>query len=304
VAIDSLIPDNKKLFFFKSNRNQVSLLSMSLFITSIASGSNGNCYYAGNDQEAVLIDAGVSCREIEKRMQRLGLSMQKVKALFISHEHSDHIRGVPVLAKKYRLPVYITLTTLMHGGLSLDKSLVVPFLAYEPIRIGALSVTAFPKFHDASDPYSFIVSCKEIRVGVFTDIGKPCQHVISHFQQCHAAFLESNYDEDMLEKGQYPYYLKRRIRGGHGHLSNREALELFNTYRPSNMSHLVLSHLSGNNNCPHLVARTFSPHAGTTKIIVASRHEETPVFHIRTRLSELNTMHYSNHTGTAQLQLF
>jgi len=89
---------------------------MSLYITSLNSGSNGNCYYVGNEHEAVLIDVGISCRETETRMKRLGLSMHKVKAIFVSHEHSDHIRGIAVLAKKYRLPVYITPLTLKNGG--------------------------------------------------------------------------------------------------------------------------------------------------------------------------------------------
>jgi phosphoribosyl 1,2-cyclic phosphodiesterase len=137
---------------------------MSLFITSLNSGSNGNCYYVGNDTEAVLIDAGISCREIEKRMKRLGLFIEKVKAVFISHEHSDHIKGVPVLVKKYQLPVYITPLTMRRGGLNFEEHLLKSFIAHEPVSIGKLSITPFPKFHDASDPYSFVVSCNHICV--------------------------------------------------------------------------------------------------------------------------------------------
>src|ERR1700744_1267155 len=120
---------------------------MSLFITSLNSGSNGNCYYIGNESEAVLIDAGISCRETEKRMLRLGLSIKKVKAVFVSHEHSDHINGIPVLSKKYNLPVFITMPTLQGGGLSVDGSLVFPFRADETVTIGDLQVTAFSKQH-------------------------------------------------------------------------------------------------------------------------------------------------------------
>ena len=186
---------------------------MSLFITSLNSGSNGNCYYVGNDKEAVLVDAGISCRETEKRMRRLGLCMENVKAIFVSHEHADHITGIPVLAKKYRLPVYITANTLQQGRLALDRELVFPFMAYAPVAVGGLSVTAFPKFHDACDPHSFIVTSASVTVGIFTDIGIPCEHVIRHFRQCHAAFLEANYDEEMLLNGRYPHVLKQRIRG-------------------------------------------------------------------------------------------
>ena len=266
----NLIP--LKRFFFA--------LDMSLFVTSLNSGSNGNCYYIGNGTEAVLIDAGISCSKIEKRMKRLGLNIQKVKAVFVTHEHMDHISGLQALAKKYQLPVYITHTTLRSGMLKLEKHLVVSFMAHETIVIGGLAVTAFPKFHDAADPYCFVVCCNQVKVGIFTDIGAPCKNVISHFQQCHAAFLEANYDATMLEQGRYPHFLKARIRGGLGHLSNMQALELFTTYRPSFMTHLFLSHLSKNNNCPQLVQQLFNEHAGSVKMIVASRYEETPVYHI------------------------
>lgn len=254
---------------------------MSLFISSLNSGSNGNCYYIGSDKEAILVDAGISCREIETRMKRLGLEMQKVKAVFVSHEHNDHIKGIHTLTRKHQLPVYITEATKRNGRLSLQKNLVMSFSPHEPVSIGELLVTPFPKLHDASDPYSFIIACKETRVGVFTDIGAACTHVIKYFQQCHAAFLEANYDEAMLNNGNYPYYLKVRIRGGMGHLSNKQALELFTTHKPAFMSHLFLSHLSKNNNCPKLVGELFNQHAGSVKMIVASRYEETAVYHIR-----------------------
>ena len=253
---------------------------MSLYITSLNSGSNGNCYYIGSEKEAILVDAGISCREIEKRMKRLGLHMQKVKAVFVSHEHSDHIKGIQTLAKKYQLRVYITAATLFHSGCIIDKHLIVPFFANEPIVIGNLTATAFPKVHDASDPYSFIVGCAGIKVGIFTDIGEPCNHVIKYFKECHAAFLEANYDDEMLDNGNYPYYLKKRIKGGKGHLSNKQALELFKAHKPAFMSHLLLSHLSKNNNCPNLVQKLFDQHADGVKMIVAPRCEETAVYHI------------------------
>ncbi len=253
---------------------------MPLFVTSLNSGSNGNCYYIGNEQDAVLVDAGISCREIEKRMKRLQLSMHKVKAVFISHEHHDHIRGLPLLANKYQLPVYITSITGHSCAYKPDKHLSQSFSAFENIRIGSLTITPFPKFHDAAEPFSFIVKNSGVTVGVFTDMGFPCDDVIHHFSQCHAAFLETNYDEDMLERGPYPFHLKKRIRSIHGHLSNSQALDLFKAHRPSFMSHLFLSHLSRNNNSPEVAAALFNPHAGPTKIIIASRYEETPVYTI------------------------
>ena len=277
---------------------------MSLFITSLNSGSNGNCYYVGNDKEAVLIDAGISCRETEKRMLRLGLSMNKVKAIFVSHEHSDHIRGLPVLAKKYKLPVYITSKTLAHCYFNVEIDHVKSFEAHRPTTIGSLTVTAFSKFHDAIEPHSFVVSCNEIKVGVFTDIGVPCKQLTHYFDQCHAAFLEANYDEELLDKGGYPIYLKNRIRGGKGHLSNKQALQFFTTYKPKHLTHLVLSHLSKHNNCPELVYNLFTEHAAETKIIVATRYNETEVFKIGTNEYETTISQKFQVQPVTQMALF
>lgn len=251
---------------------------MSLFTASINSGSNGNCYYVGNAQEAVLIDAGISCKETEKRMARLGLSMKLVKAIFISHEHSDHIRGVEVLSKKYKLPVYITELTMRSGGLNIANELTNTFKPHESICIGDLTVIPFPKQHDASDPFSFVVKNNEVCVGVMTDIGSACEHVVNYFKACHAVYLEANYCETMLETGNYPIYLKRRISSDKGHLSNDQAVALFKTHRSSFLSHVFLSHLSKENNDPKVAIDAFEPHSGDAKVIVASRYKETPLF--------------------------
>jgi len=252
---------------------------MSLFITSLNSGSNGNCYYVGNSTDAVLIDVGISCTETEKRMKKLGLSMKTVKAIFVSHEHGDHIKGVSTLANKYQVPVYITGLTASNGP-RLIKHLSKTFCANEPVEIGELLVTPFTKQHDACDPHSFIISYQGITVGVFTDIGLVCKEVIHYFKQCHAAFLESNYDEAMLENGSYSLPLKTRIRSGFGHLSNSQALELFIKHRPHFMTHLILCHLSKQNNTPQIAAALFTVHAADTSIIVATRYEPTPIYNI------------------------
>lgn len=249
-----------------------------MYIASLNSGSNGNCYYVGNANEAVLIDAGISCRETERRMKRLGLPIENVKAIFISHEHGDHIAGLAVLSKRYSLPVYITANTFRHSRVPLEPQLIRSFAPHESVAIGALRVTAFPKYHDAIDPHSFMVSDGSVNIGVFTDLGICCQQLVAHFKQCHAAFLESNYDTEMLANGSYPYHLKKRISGGEGHLSNAEALQLFLDHRPGFMSHLLLAHLSKNNNNPQLVETLFAPHAGNTKIAVASRYQESEVY--------------------------
>ncbi len=253
---------------------------MSLYIASLNSGSNGNCYYIGNSKDAVLIDAGISCRETEKRMARLNLSMKQVRAVFISHEHDDHIKGVTVLSKKYNLPVYITEKTLHSSRLLLGKELVKHFTAGIPVAVSKLSVVPFSKTHDATDPHSFVVEGNGVTIGVFTDIGAACDNVIHYFGRCHAAFLEANYDSNMLEYGRYPHHLKNRIRGGKGHLSNEQALKLFRFHKGEKLSHLILAHLSKENNNPELVNSLFGQHANGVHVTVASRFEETNVYHV------------------------
>lgn len=278
---------------------------MSLFVSSLNSGSNGNCYYIANQDEAILVDGGISCRETEKRLKRLELSVKKVKAIFVTHEHGDHIHGVSVLSRKHQIPVYITNTTFTRSSVRLREDLNKPFSAYVPVTIGGLTITAFPKFHDACDPHSFIVSGNNVTIGIFTDIGTPCHHVIDNFKQCHAAFLESNYDEDMLENGSYPYHLKNRIKGDQGHLSNRQAAELFINHKAEFMSHIFLAHLSRDNNRPAIVKKLFTSVAGHTQVIVASRDRETPVYHIRNLPAQLvRPVRLRHQLAKFQLSLF
>jgi phosphoribosyl 1,2-cyclic phosphodiesterase len=254
---------------------------MSLCIASLNSGSNGNCYYVGNNNDAVLIDAGISCRETEKRMLRLGLSIKNVRAIFISHEHDDHVYGIETLSKKYNIPVYITEATLHNCRFKIRHDLIQHFSSNDRIRTGSLTVKAFAKLHDACDPHSFIIhNDDDICIGVFTDIGKACEQVIYHFKQCNAVFLEANYDDAMLAAGNYPYFLKRRISSDNGHLSNDAAVELFCTHKSNKLTHLILSHLSKNNNSAELAEKKFVQHAEQTKIIVASRYHETEVYYI------------------------
>jgi len=254
---------------------------MSLYTASLNSGSNGNCYYVSNANEAVLIDAGISCKEIEKRMIRLGLDIKIIKAIFISHEHTDHISGVTVLSKKYNIPVYITPKTYNNSGLNIDVTLIKSFEGVNSVKIGELTITPFAKLHDAADPYSFMVSGNGVNIGVLTDLGAPCKQVMEYFPQFHAVFLETNYDDEILQNGPYPYTLKKRISGEHGHLSNHQALQLFLEYKSTQLSHVFLSHLSKENNSPQLVEELFKTHAGNIEVVVASRYKETDVYEIK-----------------------
>lgn len=275
---------------------------MSLLVASLNSGSNGNSYYIGNDDEAILVDAGLSCRETEKRLRRLGLSISRVKAIFITHEHSDHIHGIPSIIKKHQIPIYITSKTLIKS--QLRKVEAYSFNAYEPVSIGNLTIRAFPILHDASDPHNFIVSNETVNVGIFTDIGSVSDHVIQNFKQCHAAFLESNYDEELLETGRYPRALINRIKGGFGHLSNVQAAKLFMKHKSDFMSHLFLGHLSRNNNSTAIVQKLFEDINQNTEVVIASRYKETALYKISANNGTSAPAAYKGVVTPVQLKLF
>lgn len=255
-------------------------------ICAIASGSNGNCYYFENYNEAVLIDAGVSCKQIVLRMEKLGLDVNKVKGVFITHEHGDHIRGVNVFCKKFQIPVYITKATLENSKITLDPSLIKFINADDSTKIGDIVVNSFSKNHDAADPCSFKVSCNDKNVCVLTDIGKECDNVINNIKDSHAIFLETNYDEEMLWNGAYPYYLKSRVSGENGHLSNLQAATLILDHGQSSLEHVFLSHLSENNNCPKIALSTFETLVKERQdleinTVITSRDESTGIYYLK-----------------------
>ncbi len=242
-------------------------------ICAIASGSNGNCYYVGNETEGVLIDAGISTRQIKKRMKSLGLDFSKVKAVFISHEHSDHICGFRVLCDQNGIQGYITQRTMFKARKDFIPSQPHFFKPGDSIQIGDMLVHSFAKFHDGVEPSSFRVELEDLHIGVMTDIGQACKEVKEHMAQCHAVFLESNYDEQMLREGNYPYYLKERITSGEGHISNRQAFELVEQLpEHSPLQTVILSHLSKENNHIDLAIKAFDAVANQYTIVPTSRY--------------------------------
>ncbi len=247
-------------------------------ICAIASGSNGNCYYVGNQTSAILVDVGIYTKRVLERMERVKLDIQKVKAIFISHEHADHMRGVKVLSKKHSIPVYMTSTTYHNSWHPNRPQHFKVFNPNEPITIDDITVHPFIKNHDAAEPCSFRVEVNGKNIGVMTDIGAPCINLESHFKQCDAAFLESNYDEEMLDNGKYPYPLKERVKSDLGHLSNRQAVEFASQHIPEQMELLLLSHLSGDNNTPQKALLAFSKLTQKAKIELTFRHKPTKVF--------------------------
>lgn len=249
-------------------------------ICALASGSNGNCYYIGNEQEAVLVDIGLSNRELMKRLNQAGLSIRKVKAIFISHEHTDHMKGLRVVSQIHNIPGFITKKTFEMARRDYRSGEVNLFDPDDCIRIGNIKVHAFTKQHDAVDPVSFRVEIDGLHIGVMTDLGMVCTNVTEQLKLCNAAFLETNYDHEMLISGKYPAYLKRRVASNYGHLSNDQAYELVKSLNGSPLKTIFLSHISAENNKVELAMETFKPLQDKYHIEPTSRFEASVVINL------------------------
>lgn len=247
-------------------------------VCSIASGSNGNCYYIGDAEDAVLIDAGISCRQILLRFESRQLDPARVKALFISHEHIDHIRGARVLASRLKIPVFMTRGTYNQLPENLKPVLFRFIENGQSVTIGSMIIHPFLKSHDAAEPCSFRIEMDGHSIGVITDLGIEEPHAVEHLRLCKILFLESNYDEKSLWEGPYPWPLKKRIASSSGHLSNGQALNIVEQYAGDHLETLFLSHLSGENNSPDLVAELFGSIGERYKVVVTSRHEAGEVY--------------------------
>ena len=247
-------------------------------VCALASGSNGNCYYIGNEKEAILVDAGIHCKQLLNRMVERNLNAKKIKAVFISHEHHDHICGVRVFCNKLNIPAFFTPGTFINTSLS-NRPRFYRFIEKgESVQLGDLKIHAFQKNHDAADPCSFRIQTNGMNIGVLTDLGSIGQPVIDHLNECHILFLESNYDEKMLREGPYSWPLKKRIASERGHLSNIQALNLVEEHAGENLHTIILSHLSGENNTPEIAFEAFRTLYGRYEIIKTSRHEAGEVF--------------------------
>lgn len=249
-----------------------------LEICALASGSNGNCYYIGNQSEAVLVDMGISTKQLVLRFVGSGLDISKVKAIFLSHEHSDHSRGIRVLSKKLGISVYMTSRTFYALPKSFRPEYVKFFQPGEIIEIGSFRIHSILKNHDAVEPCSFHIEYKNRHVGVFTDIGQPCSNVASAIQKCHALFLETNYDEKMLWEGSYPWYLKKRVASDEGHMSNAQAFEAVAKNAHPALECIFLSHISKENNRPELALAAFEPINKKITIRLTDRYAAAEVY--------------------------
>lgn len=230
-------------------------------LVSIASGSSGNCIYVGSDQTHILVDAGISNKRIEQGLNEIGLKGTEIDGIVITHEHSDHTKGLGVLARRYGVPIYGTKETLeeireMKQLGEFSSELLKPILPDVDFMIGDLTVKPFSINHDAANPVAYRIRHDRRSVAVATDMGHFNQYIIDHLQGLDALLLEANHDVNMLQTGPYPYYLKRRILSDHGHLSNENCGRLINCLLHDNLKKILLGHLSKENNYEELAYET------------------------------------------------
>lgn len=266
----------------------------SLRICSLGSGSRGNATFVATERTRLLVDAGFSFRELTKRLLAIGEEPEKLDGVLISHEHSDHIKGLPQIAKRLHCPIYITARTAQaidwgpaecgaveSGGVG---ARLETFQAGETLRIADLDIDSFTIPHDAADPVAFAVRCQGLKASLVTDLGYLTESVKYKIRGSDLLMLESNHDLDMLKVGPHPWFVKQRVMSRVGHLSNHAVSDFLETDFPSGCRWLVLAHLSESNNHPE-VARLFAGaalrnSAAATQLVVAGQHHSTEVFEL------------------------
>lgn len=230
-------------------------------LMSIASGSSGNCIYVGSESNHILIDAGVSRKRICEGLRVAGLSISDIDAVFLTHEHSDHVKAAGIIMRSDETAFYSTAGTLdrvikdKKTGY-IDAGLLTVIEKDRDIMIGDLCVRAFAVSHDAADPVAYTVSCGESKAGVVTDLGVYDDHVLEAMKDCNAFLAEANHDIRMLQSGPYPYELKRRILSSRGHLSNESSGDLVSRLLNDSTEAVLLGHLSKENNYDLLALET------------------------------------------------
>lgn len=258
---------------------------MDMIAISLQSGSNGNCIYVEAGTVKLLFDAGISGIQAEERLALHGRDIRDVDAVIISHDHGDHIRHAGVFSRKYGIPIHLTPATLAAASTrcTLGKLKDVHhFRSCDTLRFGEVRVHAIPTPHDGADGAVFVIEAGSKRLGVMTDLGHVFKDLVHLVSSLDAVFLESNYDPEMLANGPYPAYLKQRIKGPHGHLSNQEAAELLR--RAAGAGRLrwaCLSHLSEQNNHPDVALRTHrSSGIGSVTLYTADRYAVSGIFSV------------------------
>lgn len=229
-------------------------------LCSIASGSSGNCIYVGSERASVLVDVGISGKRVEAGLNSIDRTTKEMDGILITHEHSDHIKGLGVLARKYGLPIYATAGTIeaierMDLG-KMPEGLFREIRPDEPFYIGDMQILPFTISHDAAQPVGFRLECGQKAVGIATDLGQYSEYTVARLQKLNALLLEANHDVRMLQVGSYPYHLKRRILSERGHLSNENAGRLLCRLLHDDLKAVFLGHLSKENNYDKLAYET------------------------------------------------
>lgn len=257
--------------------------SPALTLTVLASGSRGNCLHIDDGETAILVDAGFSCKELFRRMESTGICPQRLSAIVLSHEHTDHVSAAGVLSRKLKIPVYGTSGTLdaaktRTGELACRRDITCGV----PFAIGGFLIHPFSISHDAADPTGFTVSRDQIKIGIATDLGVATTLIKNHLKTCNALVLEANHCPELLDKGPYPWALKQRVKSRTGHLSNENARDLLGEVIHDQLSHVILAHLSEENNQPERACRVVGEAlAGTqTRLHTAGQLSPLPAIRI------------------------
>jgi phosphoribosyl 1,2-cyclic phosphodiesterase len=229
-----------------------------LYFASLGSGSKGNATLVSDGETRLLIDCGFALKETERRLARFDLHPRQLDAVLVTHEHGDHLRGVGPLARRHKVPVYLTPGTWLAGKLGEvpHRHWITPQarFAIKGIEIDPITVP-----HDAREPVQFRLAAGGRRLGLLTDLGHPSAHVVEAFRGCDALVLECNHDVHLLEVGPYPPSLKRRVGGQWGHLANGQSAWLLKRLGLDGLQRIVCSHLSEHNNRPELALEALVP---------------------------------------------
>lgn len=253
----------------KANRHALS-------VCILGSGSRGNAIYVSDGATAILIDAGFSAREIDRRMRQRGLDPAGLDAILVTHEHTDHVRGIERLVRRHRLPVYLTDGTRQEAAALQELPEIHPVACGREFRINTLAVRPFSISHDARDPAGFTIGANGSRIGIATDLGLVTELVREHLRGCRLLIVEANHDPDLLMSGPYPWFLKQRIRGRTGHLSNQESGCLLADILHPGLEHVVLSHLSETNNRPEKALAEVSARLSGASVRLTAASQSIP----------------------------
>lgn len=230
---------------------------MTLRFASLGSGSSGNATIVSDNDSAILIDCGFTYKETCRRLAELETKPETIRAVFVTHEHGDHAKGVATLAKKLDIPIYCSRGTAFAAGFELDRVRIVQ--AGETLNVSGFAVSAITVPHDAREPLQFTVTAKGLKLGVLTDLGSITQVVIDAYQSCNALLVEANHDLKMLSEGPYPPSLRRRVGGDWGHLNNNQTARFLESLDLQAVQYLIVGHISEKNNCLEKVKDALSP---------------------------------------------